>query len=73
MKKFIILFMACGLLLCGCGKIPKLENGKEAIVTFKKGDKDYKISVDEVYEELKDSYGLQVVVNLIDKYVLEER
>ena len=46
MKKKIVLAMALTLLLTGCGKVPKLENGKDAVVSFKNGDK---ISVDDLY------------------------
>lgn len=68
MKKKILVLGACSLLLCGCGKIPKLENGDEAVVTFKDGKM---ISVNDFYEEIKDSFGLQTLVNMIDKYVYE--
>lgn len=69
MKKKISLLLLVGLLLTGCGKIPKLENGQEALLTFKNGDK---ISVDEFYQELKDTYGLSTVIGMIDEYVLEK-
>ncbi len=39
MKKQAILLVTSALLLSGCGKVPKLENGKDAVVTFKNGDK----------------------------------
>ena len=69
MKKKIILAMALTLLLTGCGKVPKLENGKDAVVSFKNGDK---ISVDDLYTQMKDKYALSILVNMIDKKVLEE-
>ncbi len=72
MKKKIILVMVCLLALCGCGKIPKLQDGKEAVVTFKKDDKEFMLSAEDLYKELKDSYGLDATVNLIDKYILEQ-
>ena len=69
MKKKIIILGACTLLLCGCGKeIPKLENGQEAIVSFENGDK---ISVDDLYKEIKDNYALQTLLQMIDKKILE--
>ena len=55
MKKKIFALCAIMLLASGCGKVPKLENGKEAIVTFKDGEK---ISVDDFYELIKNEYGL---------------
>ena len=69
MKKKIVLTMALTLLLTGCGKVPKLENGKDAVVSFKNGDK---ISVDDLYTQMKDKYALSILVNMIDKKVLEE-
>lgn len=68
MKKKIMILGACSLLLCGCGKIPKLQNGDEAVVTFKDGQM---ISVNDFYEEIKNNFGLKTLVNMIDKYVYE--
>ena len=71
MKKTIILTVICLTFLCGCGKTPKLQNGEEAVITFKKDNKEHKISADELYEDLKNNYGLQRTVQLIDTYILE--
>ena len=68
MKKKIILIGACTLLLCGCGKIPKLSNGDEAVVTFKD---DVKISANDFYEQIKNNYGLSTLINMIDKHIYE--
>ncbi len=68
MKKKIILIGACSLLLCGCGKIPKLSNGDEAVVQFKDGQM---ISVNELYEKIKNSYGLNTLIDMIDKHIYE--
>lgn len=68
MKKKIIGLCAILILASGCGKIPTLENGQEAIVSFENGDM---ISVDDFYEVIKDSYGLQALITMIDTYVLE--
>ena len=69
MKKKLVALCAIMLLASGCGKVPKLENGKEAIVSFKNGEK---ISVDEFYEKLKDDMGLNTLVTMIDTHILEE-
>ena len=67
MKRKIGILSLGILLLAGCGKV-KLENGKEAVVTFKD---DVKISIDDLYEEMKDTYALQTLVNMVDSYILE--
>lgn len=71
MKKGIILSLIVILTMCGCGKIPTLKNGEEAVITFAKDKKEHKISVDELYEVLKNNFGLEATINLIDTYVLE--
>lgn len=68
MKKKIIGLCAILLLASGCGKVPTLENGQEAIVSFENGDM---ISVDDFYQVIKDDYGLQALITMIDTYVLE--
>lgn len=69
MKKKVCCLLAAALLATGCGKIPKLENGQDAVVTFKNGEM---ISVDDLYADVKDTYALSSLVRMIDKYVLEE-
>lgn len=56
------------LLTTGCGKVPKLENGQDAVVSFKES----KISVDTLYNELKSKYALNALINLIDTEILEK-
>ena len=70
-KKIIIAAM-CLLLVTGCGQktIPTLENGEEVITTLKD---DKKISVKDLYNELKNTYGLQTLVSMIDKMILEDK
>ena len=70
MKKGLILSAVCLLTLCGCGEIPKLQNGEEAVITFAKDEKEHMISAEELYTELKNNYGLEATINLIDTYVL---
>lgn len=67
-KKFICLLMGA-LLLTGCGKVPKLKNGEDAVVSFNENEM---ISIDELYTEMKDNYALSILLNMIDKKVLEE-
>lgn len=71
MKKNIFLVIAVVTLLCGCGKtIPKLEDGKDAVVSFKDGSM---ISVDELYSELKKDYAAYTLVEMVDKKLLEDK
>ena len=70
-KKIIVLALIVTLLCSGCGsKIPTLSNGDEAVITLKDGEM---ISVNELYESLKDDYALMAMVNLVDKKILEDK
>ncbi len=71
MKKKLVVLGLCTLMVCGCGKkIPTLENGEQAIVSFENGNL---ISTSELYNELKNNYGLEALISLIDKKILEEK
>lgn len=71
-KKIIVLALIVTLSLCsGCGKkIPTLSNGDEAVVTLKDGSM---ISVNELYEAVKDDYALSAMIDLVDKKILEDK
>ena len=70
-SKKLLLLLLCVALATGCGKkIPKLKNGKEAVVTF---DGKAKISVDDLYTEMKDTYALQTLISMIDRQILEDK
>lgn len=70
MKKKAIILGACTLLACGCGKtIPTLTNGDQAIVSFENGDM---ISANDLYNEIKDKYALQALIQMIDIKLLEK-
>ena len=71
MKKKLIVLALCTLLISGCGsKIPKLSNGDEAVVTLKDGQM---ISANDLYNEMKDDYALEALVNMVDKKILEDK
>lgn len=68
MKKKILILFACLLLVSGCKDV-KLENGENAIVTFKEGA----ISSQDLYDLLKNRYGEDVITDLIDSYLLNKK
>lgn len=68
MKKKVLLIICAMLLMTGCGKDVKLVNGENAIVTFKEGG----ISSDKLYSVLKETYGAEKIMNLIDEHLLEQ-
>lgn len=69
MKKILLSMLLGLLLLTGCGKVPVLSNGKEAVISL---DEDG-ISVDELYEEMKDKYALSVLIDMMDRKILDKK
>ncbi len=68
-KRNIILCIFIGLLLVtGCGKVPQLENGQEVIVELE----GVNITVDELYNKMKDQYARDILIDLIDEAILEQ-
>ena len=65
MKKILIISL-CAILCSGCGSV-KLDNGEEAIVSFNHGEG---VTAQELYDQLKDMYGIDYLVNLIDTKLL---
>lgn len=57
--------------LTGCQKTAKLENGEDALVTFT--DETKNISVNTLYNTLKDEYGIDTIIEMIDTIILEEK
>lgn len=66
MKKKLICILAVLLLVTSCGKVPKLKNGDEAVVTTKDGN----VSVEELYSEMKEKYALDMLITKIDTAIL---
>ncbi|MCI5967074.1 MAG: peptidylprolyl isomerase [Tenericutes bacterium] len=57
------------LLVTGCGKVPKLENGQDAVITLSGKN----ISVDTLYGEMKDRYALSILLDLMDTEILDQK
>ena len=69
MKKVVVATLAILLLVTGCRKVPKLENGQEKVVSFDKGG----ISANELYDRMKSQYGLNILLDMIDENILNKK
>lgn len=67
MKKKILLISLIALCMCGCGKVSKLSDGKDAVVSFKGMES---ISVDSLYDNMKERYAVSILIDMIDKEIL---
>lgn len=56
------------LMLTGCGKVPQLKDGSELIIELD----GLKMTTEEFYEKLKDSYGTYTLINSIDELLLNK-
>ena len=68
MKKNLLGVLTLTLLLTGCGKIPKLENGQEVVAEI--DGKSF--AVEELYDDMKVTYGTTFLVNMIDNYIADK-
>ncbi len=69
MKKGLIATLAVLVLVTGCRKVPKLENGKEKVVSYSDGG----IAVDDLYDEMKSKYALSILLDMIDRDILDKK
>lgn len=69
MKKKIILLILLLTLVTGCKSTPKIQNGKESVATTENGA----ISVDELYNEMKEDYALSKLIDMVDRKILSEK
>lgn len=70
MKK-ITYILICGLMilsLTGCGENPKLKTGEDVLVSFEK--EGFDISVEELYDRLKEENGINYLIEIIDEKIL---
>ena len=68
MKKISLICLTCILLLTACGKV-ELIDGNAKIVSFKDEEG---ISAESLYETLKETYGIDYLVDMIDTYLLDK-
>lgn len=71
MKKKFVMLAFCALMLCGCGEVPKLKNGEESVVSFE--NEDLSISVDKLYESVKNRYALNTLIEIMDETILSKK
>jgi foldase protein PrsA len=64
MKKLLLIGLTA-IILTGCKKIPKLENGQEVVARIDKKD----FTAEELYQDIKKVYGTSNLVNMIDNYI----
>lgn len=70
MKRKLGIISICLLLLLvtGCGKVPKLKNGQEVVVEIK----DKKFTTEDLYTELKNKYGSNILIEMVDKFIADK-
>lgn len=68
-KKIASVFLIGTLVLtAGCAKVPKLSNGQEKFASID----GYEISVDDLYKELKSKGGLSIMLDMIDRNIINK-
>lgn len=73
MKKLLksLLCVTLILSLTGCGEIPVNKKGEDAVVSFTNSE--LNISINDLYEKLKDTYGTSALIEMIDTKLLDEK
>ncbi len=64
-KKIIISIALMAVVLTGCTKVAELENGEDIVVSIDGLD----ITANDLYDELKSTGGVSVLVSMIDEYI----
>ena len=72
MKKTLTFLVALILVISalGCDKSTNLEGGDKNLVTFK--DSSLNIKTNDLYEKLKDKYGINFLIDMIDEKILNK-
>lgn len=72
MKKTLIIATTFLLIIStlGCSKETKLEGGEKELVSFT--DTKLNISTNDLYEKLKDKYGINFLIDMIDTKILDK-
>ena len=68
-KKLLIVSLCSMLLVCsGCKKEVELKDGKEVVASVK----GKKITAEELFSELKGTYGSTALINMIDEFIVNK-
>ncbi len=72
MKKMIkiVFTLSLVLLVAGCKNDAKLTKGNDTLVSFKNSS--LNISTNDLYEELKDKYGINLLIDMMDRKILDK-
>lgn len=66
--KYLLCVSIIALTLTGCGRVPKLKDGSELVFELD----GLKMTTEDFYQELKDNYGTQSLINAIDSLLLNK-
>lgn len=66
--KMLLVALCIPLLLTGCKKVPKLQDGKEVVVELE----GKQFTAEELYDAMKETYGTSALVNMVDKYIVSK-
>lgn len=69
-KTLTILVVVLLILTTGCSKNTKLKGGEKDLVTF--NDSKLNISTNDLYEKLKDKYGINFLIDMLDEKILNK-
>lgn len=69
MKKKILVALVMLGMCAGCGKIPTMKDGDDAVVSFNKDA----ISVTDLYTKIKSNYALTSLIDMIDNKILLDK
>ena len=68
MKKYLGLILCGTIVLTGCTKVPKLQNGQEVVADVS----GKQFTVEDFYASMRDVYGTTALVNMVDDYIISQ-
>lgn len=68
MKKYLGLILCGTIVLTGCSKVPKLENGQEVVADVN----GKQFTAEDFYASMREVYGTTALVNMVDDYIVSQ-